>query len=158
MTKETLITEITAAFSDVDYPGDEHIIRSANPLERAAVEYLKVSSRQGYSEEKLRYHHDDMGILTPEAFHYFLAAYLLAELEKENGIIGGYIVYWFSQPRMSGSPMKGMTAGEWMDERLALFSPRQRQALVEFLTFMGQADDMLLEDTREAIQNVMAYK
>jgi hypothetical protein len=112
MTKEMLIAEIKAAFSNIEYPGDENIIPSANELEREVVEYLKLASRQGYSEEKLRIFHDDLGILTPESFRYFLPAYLLAELEGECGVIGQYLAFWFSEPRSSGSPLKGITAGE----------------------------------------------
>ena len=155
MTKETLIAEIKAAFSDVEYPGDENIIPSANELEREAVKYLQLASRQGYSEEQLRYFHDDLGILTPEAFHYFLSAYLLAELEGEHGVIGQYIAYYCSQPPSSGSPLKGITAGEWREARLKWFSVRQREVLLEFLRYEAQ-DDLFSEDAQRAIQNLMA--
>lgn len=155
MTKEALIAEIKAAFSNVAYPGDENIIPSANELEKEVVEYLQLASRQGYSEEKLRGFYDDSGILAPEAFHYFLSAYLLAELEGEQGVIGQHIAYWFSQPRSSGSPLKDITAGDWRDARLRLLSPRQRETLITFLRYEAQ-DDLFSEDAQQAIQNVMA--
>ena len=155
MTKEMLTAGIKAAFSGVEYPGDENIIPSANELEKEVVEYLKLAIRQGYSEEKLRYFYDDLGILTPEAFHYFLSAYLLAELEGEKGVIGQCLAYWFAEPRSSGSPLKGMTAGEWRDARLKRFSPRQREALLEFLRYEAQGD-LFSEDAHRAIQNLMA--
>lgn len=155
MTKEMLMAEIKAAFSGVEYPGDGNIDPSANELEREAVTYLQSASRQGYSEEKLRYFHDDLGGLTPEAFHYFLSAYLLAELEGEHGVIGQYLAYWLSEPRSSGSPLKGMTAGEWRDARLKRFSPHQREALIEFLRYEAQGD-LFSEEAQRAIENLIA--
>lgn len=155
MTKKMPMATIKAEFCDVKYPGDENIMPEANELEQEVVEYLKLANRQGYSEEKLRYFHDDLVTLTPEAFHYFLSAYLLAELESEGGVIGQCLAYWFAEPRSSGSPLKGMTAGEWRDARLRLFSLRQREALIEFFRYEAQ-DDLFREEAQQAIQNLTA--
>jgi len=96
-----------------------------------------------------------MGILSPGAFHYFLSAYLLAELEAEQGVIGQYLAYWLARPRDSGSPLKGVAAGEWRDARLARLSARQRQALVEFLRYEAQ-DDLFSEEAQAAIRTLLA--
>ena len=75
---------IKAAFAGVPYPGDNNITRCpyhCKPCQEIS-DYFKQKGWEGHSVEDLRDHHTALSLFTPEAFHYFLPAFMLASLES----------------------------------------------------------------------------
>lgn len=85
MEKELLITTIRLAFADVPYPGDDNISDPEGRDEgEGATEAFRGRSWQSLKLDELWV--PSLYSMTPEAFHYFLPAYLIRSLEDEEDI------------------------------------------------------------------------
>ena len=75
---------IQEAFASVEYPGDENITRCPyNCSEcRRIAEYFKGKAWTDQAGEELRQYHVALSLFTPEAFHYFLPAFMLASIDS----------------------------------------------------------------------------
>jgi len=84
--------------------------------DEGATEYFAGQSWDGHDTAALRMHEAAMCFFTPEAFRYYLPAYMLAELcDPENAdVLGEYVVYQFGEPSVSRE--------QTFEERLALFT------------------------------------
>ena len=78
-----LARAIAAAFADVPRPGDEHIGRWRAP-EMEMVEELRARHWRDVPADVARYHFDGLRSLTPEAFHFYLPAFLIASLDDPD--------------------------------------------------------------------------
>ena len=74
---------IESVFTDVPYPGDGNITRCPYHCAEclAVAKFFKGRSWQGNTVEELREHHTALALFTPEAFHYFLPAFMLASID-----------------------------------------------------------------------------
>lgn len=143
---------IKEAFADVPYPGDNNITRCpyhCKPCEEIA-EYFKGKGWEGHSVEDLRDHHTALSLFTPEAFHYFLPAFMLASIESYDkmDILPDSIRFHFDF---------NLEHRDYFIVRLSKFSAEQRHAIVEFLRYMetqgaGSSEDAisLLQEPVEA--------
>jgi hypothetical protein len=134
---------IKEAFADVPYPGDKNITRCpyhCKPCEEIS-EYFKGKGWEGHSVEDLRDHHTALSLFTPEAFHYFLPAYMLASIESydKTDILPDSIRFHFEF---------NLDHRDHFLVRLSKFSEAQRNAIVEFLRYMeskgaGSSEDAI---------------
>jgi len=121
-----LKSQIETAFASVPYPGDKTI--TATYDDEGVAEYFCRASWQGHPVEMLRYHSCALSFFTPKAYHYYLPAFMLAELADAEAadIIADCIVFDFS-PSLS----IGLLA-----ERIALFSRPQLTAIKAFIEYL----------------------
>ena len=134
---------IRAAFADVEYPGDNNIVRCpyhCRPCEEI-VEYFRGKTTEGHSVEDLRDHHTALTLFTPEAFQYFLPAFMIASLESYNDtdILPDSIRFHFEF---------NLDHRDHFLVRMTRFSPEQRRVITEFLRHMeslgaGSSEDAI---------------
>ena len=122
---------IEEAFTGVAYPGDNNITRCPyNCSEcRRVAEYFKGKTLTGYTAEELRGYHVALTLFTPEAFHYFLPAFMLVSLGsyEKGDVLPDAIRFHFeySQEIQGHFPV-----------RMSKLSPAQRKAIIDYLVFM----------------------
>ena len=95
-------------------------------------EYFLGRSWDGHDAPTLRMHEVAMSFFTPEAFRYYLPAYMLAELrDPENAdILGEFVVYQFGEPEPDWK--------ETYEKRLTLFTQDEKDAVLAFLRYMQE--------------------
>ena len=118
---------VRSAFADT--PAPEGKITDTYDDEGAA-DYFQGRGWDGHDAKSLRAHEAAMCFFTPEAFRYYLPAFMLAELEAPEvaDILGEYVVYQFGRPE----PI-------WESEyskRLALFTTTEKRAILAFIQYM----------------------
>lgn len=128
---KTIKRAIAEAFAGVPYPGDNNITRCPyNCSEcRRMAEFFKGRESTGYTLEELREHHVALSLFTPEAFHFFLPAFMEVSVDKyEKGdVIPDSIRFHFE----CSAEMQGHFV-----VRMSKFSAPQRKAIIEYLVFM----------------------
>jgi hypothetical protein len=152
MTKDELIDRIHQVFQSVSYPGDHAITVHPLGLDENIEPYFRGTTWQGHSIEKLRFHLDAIGVFTPEGYHYFLPAFMLAALQDQEDI-GWHI--GFSLERGSGrSSIQQKTKEEFFIERMRLFSKEQIEVLKDFFNYLLAEDDDRTHDYHMVILNL----
>lgn len=122
---------IEEAFAGVPYPGDDNITRcpyNCSECGRVAA-YFKGKLGTGHTVEELREFHVALSLFTPEAFQFFLPAFMLASMDKyEKGdVIPDAIRFHFEYSQ----EMQGHFA-----VRMSKFSKSQRHAIIDYLVLM----------------------
>ena len=88
LTAETVRGAIERAFADVPYPGDDNIVTRSKcmDLERDDVERAFKGKHWrdvlAYPVEFFRYHNSALSFFTPEAYQFYVPAYLIATAEN----------------------------------------------------------------------------
>jgi hypothetical protein len=118
-----LVQEVRAAFSDVPYPGDDRITGSCYPWDEGVSDYFRGKGQDGHRVEVLREHVAALSFFLPEAYHYYLPAFVIAELEDPEtaDIICDSIFYDFSHDKA--------------DSLIARLTPAQRQAMFHYFEY-----------------------
>jgi hypothetical protein len=118
---------IKAAFAKTPKPG--HKLTDTYDDE-GAQEYFEGRTWDGHSTRDIRSHADAMSFFTPEAFRYYLPAFMLAELREPDiaDIVGDYVVYKFGPPTKSWQPSHAA--------RLSLLTTEEKQAILLFIRYM----------------------
>src|SRR5579862_3568990 len=124
---------IEEAFAGVPYPGDGNITKcpyNCSECTRVAL-YFKGKGQTGHKEEDLRAHHVALSLFTPEAFHYFLPAFMLMSIGsyEKGDIIPDAIRFHFEYTH----EMQGHFA-----VRMSKFTPEQRKVIIDYLSCMEQ--------------------
>ena len=122
---------IEEAFADVAYPGDNNITRCPyNCSEcRRVADHFKGRLGTGHTLEELREYHVALSLFTPEAFHYFLPAFMLVSVDayEKGDVIPDAIRFHFEYSQ----EMQGHFA-----VRMSKFSTAQRHAIIDYLVLM----------------------
>jgi hypothetical protein len=122
---------IEEAFASVPYPGDNNITRCPyNCTEcRRIADFFKGKEWNNQSLEDLRVNHVALSLFTPEAFHYFLPAFMLVSMDhyEKGDIIPDSIRFHFEYSQ----EMRGHFA-----VRMSKFSAAQRQVIIDYLIYM----------------------
>jgi hypothetical protein len=142
--------QIESAFADVEYPGDDRLVSdtSGYDLECNDVAALfKGKHWKDVSLETLLSHSGALPLLTPEAYRFYLPAYLLAgSLRYEDADVVPYDVV-SSLPRAPDPELDTLFDSSHQFERrrkkMEALTPLQRQAVKSFLEFLKKyhADD-----------------
>jgi hypothetical protein len=118
MTKTELIEEIKNRFSQVPYPGDNDLTIHPLGLDEIFYDAIRGKTWQELDTEMLTYHHDCIGVLTTKGFQYYLPAFLIADIQKEQAIFE-YLLYWLSNcQNRAGSPIKNVSGTDWLTMRI----------------------------------------
>jgi hypothetical protein len=122
---------IEEAFASVVYPGDNNITHcpyNCTECQRVAA-YFKGKLWTGHSTEELRTQHVALTLFTPEAFQYFLPAFMLVSLDsyEKGDVIPDAIRFHFEYSQEA----QGHFA-----VRMSKFSPAQRKAIIDYLIHM----------------------
>lgn len=117
-----IIARIERAFARTPAPGNEFSDISATKRDEGIVDYFRGTTWRGRRVKDLRYHEAALSFFTDRAFRYWLAAFMLAELEypKEADVIAEGIAFRFTEPAFSTA-------------RLRQFSREELEAIAAFL-------------------------
>jgi hypothetical protein len=122
---------IEEAFAGVPYPGDTNITRCPyNCTEcRRVAEFFKGKTQTGYKLEELRVNHVSLTLFTPEAFHYFLPAFMVISLDsyEKGDVIPDAIRFHFEY----SAEIQGHFA-----VRMSKFTAVQRKTIIDYLIAM----------------------
>jgi hypothetical protein len=122
---------IGRVFAHVPYPGDDNITRCPYDCSECGqiARFFRAKSWDQLAAEDLRRHHTALALFTPEAFQYFLPAFMLASLSSfENGdVLPDAIRFYFEY----SNEIKGH-----FPVRISGFSPPQREAIIGYLTYL----------------------
>ncbi len=139
MTAMSLHDHIVAAFGDTSYPGDDRLT-IYDAAGRSSDETFQLLHGCNWREMPvLEFIHGDTPIpdLTPEAFHYYMPALLLASLDdtvEANSDIAGSLAFYLSPSSARN------TTGEFpyddteaYNRRISLFTEDQRAVIIQVL-------------------------
>lgn len=122
---------IQEAFAEVSYPGDNNITRCPYHCSecRRIAEFFKGRDWNTQTLEELRNYHVALSLLTPEAFHYFLPAFMLVSMDayEKGDVIPDAIRFHFEYSQ---------EAQGHFNVRMSKFSEPQRNAIIDYLVRM----------------------
>ncbi len=133
---------IEDSWREVPYPGDDKIFTPDSYDDEDIVNYFGGTTWRGHSPADLRAHSSAFTFFTPEAFHYWLPAFMIAAIQNrgEADVIVDYIAWYLG----AHSAPKG-----W-----PLFSPAQRRAVAAYFRFQIEHYSYDAEDERKALRVV----
>lgn len=122
---------IAEVFAAVPYPGDANITRCpyhCSECQRIA-NFFKGKTWTGFTLEELRNYHVALSLFTPEAFQFFLPAFMLvsADAYQKGDVIPDAIRFHFEYSQ----EMRGHFA-----VRMSKFSRAQRKVIIDYLVHM----------------------
>jgi hypothetical protein len=125
---------IREAFVSVEYPGDDRLVydTSGGHLECDGVAAAFKGKRWAeLSVDFLRRHADSIFFFTPEAYRFYLPAYLLSIIGsyRESDVMPVTVLH-------SLTPPEGSTRNTPFERRARVFDAQQRGAIRAFLQFL----------------------
>lgn len=85
MNKELLKLKITAAFKNIEYPGNSDIVYDNNNAECEQIRNDFIGKKWEELDIKLlQYNNEALTFFSPSGFQYFLPAYLMTSIERYN--------------------------------------------------------------------------
>ncbi len=126
-----LAQTIERAFSDVAYPGDSALVSGCDPESEEVAAVFKGHHWKEMRVNILQPQSEAIFFFTPEAYHFFLPAYLLAmvsDIEEADTIVGSVIFSLLAEGPFAASA----------EGRIALLSSEQRAAVRAVLEFAKQ--------------------
>lgn len=123
MNATEVIRLIEDAWREVPYPGDDRIFTPDSYDDEDIVNYFGGTTWREHDPAKLRAHSSAFTFFTPEAFHYWLPAFMFAAIQnpEEADVICDRIPWSVDD--------------NYAPQRWRLFSPAQRQAVAAYLRF-----------------------
>jgi len=149
---EQLQHEIEAAFANVQYPGDERLVYDASGYHLECNEVLAAFKGKHWKDvslETLLYHSDGVYSFTPEAYRFYLPAYLLAgSLDYDRADMIPFTVVMSLIPPPDARDLTNYRL------RMEGFTPGQRRVIKSFLEFLKRhySMDDPLGDIDRALQ------
>jgi hypothetical protein len=146
---------IMSAFADVPYPGDDHITSHQDCLECEAIaRYFCGTSWRDHQLAKLWEYHAAIALFTPQAFHYFLPAFMLATLEhpQDADLIPHSIASQFTRPLQTENDERC----RYFTDRFSLFTAPQRAAIAAFLRGYAATGEFWAGEVPEALATLEA--
>lgn len=150
--------ELRAAFTDVPYPGDDHI--ASHPCDECqeVIERFRGKDWKDYSEKPLELVRNDewcLSLMDPEAFHYFLPLFFLAALLDYNG--AGNITEVLPWKFV---PEDDPKLAAYQSARLDRLNIRQRLAIAEALRYLHDThpDDYDSDSIKAALKTLAGKK
>jgi hypothetical protein len=136
----TVLAEIEKAFAEVARPDDDHIVVASSAASLEGQEIRRDFASRDWRSlrvEELRRHSSSLFLLTPEAFRYFLPAYMsvsISDREKAD-VIPETLVFAFDPD--AGSP----ESSAYKAQLLQSLTPAQKRTIGGFLGWLETADD-----------------
>ena len=151
-----LTDAIAVAFADNVYPGDARLTAyDQSPLQYDETRRLLIGrSWQNFPAAEFIGGDTPFPDLSPEAFHYYMPALLLASLDPAldvNSDIAHSVVFNLSPSSAFAEGEFGYDDREGYRQRMALFTTEQRRVMVETLRMYVRLDFEMDEWIREAV-------
>ncbi len=132
-TSSDLIAQIRRAFSDgfsFEVPPNGRLTTSR--YDEGIHDFFTGREWSSLSPVEVRKHVAALSFFTPEAFCYYLPAFMLAELldAETADVAGQFVVFTFGRPKFESQAC--------YDARIALFTQDQKQAVLAFLDYMQE--------------------
>ncbi|MGB3691422.1 MAG: DUF6714 family protein [Spirulinaceae cyanobacterium] len=128
---------IRQAFKDSPYPGDSNLVTIKNSYDFEEQEIFESFVGKHWEEvslDTLKLHHEALCFFKPEAYRFYLPAYLLATAKSyyQAGNIPGSVVSCLNISNMRGHQRERFIA------IMSGFSDQQKKAILSFLRFLQQ--------------------
>lgn len=126
--------EIEIAFAEARYPGDNELVESGNyrdPERDEIANYLRAKKWADLDLQSMRNRSEDMHLLSPVAFRYYLPAYMrISVLQYEEAdLLPHSVVFSLIKP---ADP----ELAEYYLKRMSGFTSVQRSAINAFLWYL----------------------
>jgi hypothetical protein len=139
MTAAEVIQMIEDAWRDVPYPGDEKIFTPDSYDDEDIVSYFGRTTWRDHAPAKLRAHSSAFTFFTPEAFHYWLPAFVIAAIQDPD------------EADVVVDRIPGSVSDSYAPERWPLFTQAQREALAAYFRFQIGKFPESAEEERKAL-------
>lgn len=153
MTKEELTALIEQAFADTVYPGDDKLTRENRP------EYIRITYKFRGKHwttvsdvEHVTYEQFALSYFEPEAFRFYLPAFMLAALNHQsevcNDLVPENIESSLTPPETNSAEAEdwfatfGITRMDYFLKRVSGFSPQQKAAIKAYLQSSFEQDSI----------------
>jgi hypothetical protein len=136
---EQLKSEIVEVFAEVEQPAKDNIVLCECEECRGVRKDFTNVKWQEAGGELLKDNYDKIPLFSPEAFNYFLPAYLLYTLNNFDdrfSYVCEYTLYAVT-PDKNWRDESGNVSSYWK-EKFSLFTPTQMNALYHFLDLAKQ--------------------
>lgn len=139
MTAAEVIQMIEDAWRDVPYPGDEKIFTPESYDDEDIVKYFGGTTWRDHTPARLRAHSSAFTFFTPEAFHYWLPAFMIAAVNDpgEADVVVDYVAWSVSD--------------HYAPARWPLFTQTQRGAVAAYFRFQIEKFPEAAEHERKAL-------
>lgn len=124
---ENLQSKIEAAFSDIEPPSPKNIIEHECQECRDVEQTFRNQNWRNIELKKVEWAYDKLPLFTPEAFQYFLPAFMIYSLRKPESDVCEFLVYALASKKVSV---------EWWQERLDKFTEAQKSVCSLFLRWL----------------------
>jgi hypothetical protein len=124
-----LADRIAAAFQTDSSPPERIVVHRCDECERVSTDFAGRNWTE-LSQDVLAYHHDSIPLFSPEAFAYYLPAYLIFAA-KDRDRVGEMVLYSL-----------GPTRGEWAAGRRSAckYSAEQVRLIIEVAEMIAGDD------------------
>ena len=138
--QKKLVETITEAFADLPYPGDDRLLTELEVSESPEIrreftgkDWREISPGIG-DDEWMHWSPDSLNWLSPEAFRYYLPAYLISCIEDAvNADVIPYTLISVLNPACEDThPVAAKIAKARFEQTVAPLSIRQKRAISEF--------------------------
>jgi len=123
---ENLRSDIEAAFANVEPPDPDNVIEHDCPECRAVRRVFRHEQWRSIKPNKVEWGHDKLPLFTPQAFQYFLPAFMLYSVGDPSSIVCQLLVYILLHGERD----------DWWQKRLDKFTPNQKAACRFFLRWI----------------------
>lgn len=149
---DTIAGKIREAFAQAEYPGNDKIVAPTYDDEGTSELFVE-SDRYRLAPKDLANHVDSLCFFTPEAFRYFLPAFMLVELEHpdQSGMIAETVLFHFTPTTDQGAIAR-------YQRRIQCFTPKEREAIAAFLTYIQRVHEFPNEDATIAITHLQTER
>lgn len=137
-TKEELASIIEEAFADIQYPGDENLVLAHDPNDQEYLDaheffYKKHWRELAHGGQKLPIGWGGLPFLTPQAWRFYLPAYMLVALTETS------IFHEVKDMTLANlNPPLAASLQSYFQERVVGLSPTQIQAVANFIVYICQ--------------------
>jgi hypothetical protein len=141
-----LAQEIEHAFATSQYPGDDRLVENPSYWEAPdVVASFKGKNWQEIPVEVLFTHRLSLPLFTPEAFRYYLPAYLIASVLHPNEVdtLTENIFSMLTPPETEGSKMERFL------KRVQGFTPEQKASIRAFVKLYVDTETSYPDPDRE---------
>jgi hypothetical protein len=146
-----LIEQIERAFKDTVYPGDDRIVENPNDMESSRLRArFKGKHWTTVPLSTLIKDRSGLPLMTPEAFRFFLPAYMHASVVYPDAVdvIPENVVFHLTPPAERSAN------AEWFRERIRGFSPEQMETIRSFIRYwLASLEPDALIDSDERVRH-----
>ena len=124
---ENLQSKIEAAFSDVQPPASDNIIEHECQECREVERTFRNQNWRNIEPKKIEWAYDKLPLFTPEAFLYFLPAFMIYSLREPESQVCEFLIYGLTRKKPTN---------EWWQERFSKLTEAQKSACSYILRWL----------------------